>query len=316
MSSNLTKRVWIGIGIALSVSLILGYLSIEVFGDYGWSVFILIPFLLGYIPNFYVLRYDELTLQHVLTNTLFSLLLAHIFLLIFAIEGLICLTMAFPLTFTFAYIGGIIAYHTQKYNKRKTPKGKVISILILSFCFLGFDYSNSEEQMLFVSSEVAIDAPIEEVWKNVITFDKIKEPSEFIFKTGVAYPTEAKIEGTGVGAIRYCNFTTGSFVEPITTWNEPSLLQFSVKEQPSPMSELNPFHNDVHPPHLNGYFNSQKGEFRLTELENELTKLEGTTWYYLDIHPNFYWKMWSDMIIHKIHLRVLDHIKENAESKK
>ncbi len=316
MLSKVAKNVWIGVSIALLVNLTLGYLSIEVLKDYGWSVFILIPILLGYIPNFYASRYHEVTLQGILANTLLCLLCAHVILLIFAIEGLICLTMAFPLTFAFAYLGGIIAYHTQNSSKRKTGKGRIISILILSLSFLGFDYSNSARQMLFVNSEVVIDAPIEKVWTNVITFDKIKEPDELIFKTGIAYPLEAKIDGNGVGAIRYCNFTTGSFVEPITTWNEPSLLQFTVEEQPSPMNELNPFHKHVHPPHLNGYFNSQKGEFRLTELENGLTKLEGTTWYYLDIHPNFYWKMWSDLIIHKIHLRVLHHIKEHSEIQK
>lgn len=43
------------------------------------------------------------------------------------------------------------------------------------------------------------------------------------------------------------------------------------------------------------------------------TKLEGTTWYYHNIKPRAYWKLWSDFIIHKIHERVLNHIKENAE---
>ena len=31
--------------------------------------------------------------------------------------------------------------------------------------------------------------------------------------------------------------------------------------------------------------------------------------------PAFYWRLWSDAIIHRIHLRVLNHIKELAEAR-
>jgi hypothetical protein len=41
--------------------------------------------------------------------------------------------------------------------------------------------------------------------------------------------------------------------------------------------------------------------------------LEGTTWYINKIKPGFYWKLWSDFIVHKIHNRVLEHIKVQAE---
>src|SRR5205809_3436324 len=36
------------------------------------------------------------------------------------------------------------------------------------------------------------------------------------------------IEGTGVGATRYCDFTTGSFVEPIAVWEENRRLGFDI----------------------------------------------------------------------------------------
>lgn len=43
------------------------------------------------------------------------------------------------------------------------------------------------------------------------------------------------------------------------------------------------------------------------------TKLTGTTVYHHDVWPSIYWKLWSDYILHKIHTRVLTHIKEKAE---
>jgi hypothetical protein len=54
------------------------------------------------------------------------------------------------------------------------------------------------------------------------------------------------------GAVRHCNFTTGSFVEPITVWDEPRLLKFEVVEQPAPMKELSFW--DIDAPHLHDYF--------------------------------------------------------------
>lgn len=45
----------------------------------------------------------------------------------------------------------------------------------------------------------------------------------------------------GVGAIRYCDFSTGPFVEPIEIWDEARLLQFSVTKSPPPMREWSPW---------------------------------------------------------------------------
>lgn len=108
-----------------------------------------------------------------------------------------------------------------------------------------------------VTTSIIVEAPVEKVRNNVVTFNKIVSEQDWIFKTGVACPKDATIKGDGVGAIRYCNFTTGSFVEPITTWDEPNLLQFDVVDQPIPMNEFNPFW-DIQPPHLDGYFLSKK----------------------------------------------------------
>ena len=42
-------------------------------------------------------------------------------------------------------------------------------------------------------------------------------------------------------------------------------------------------------------------------------ELEGTTWYYHRLWPARYWQVWSDYIIHTIHLRVLHHVKKLSE---
>ena len=77
------------------------------------------------------------------------------------------------------------------------------------------------------------------------------------------------------------------------------------------MIELSPF--KIHPRHLDHYFAATQGEFRLTALPDGRTRLEGTTWYRLRFMPEAYWELWSELIVHRIHMRVLNHIKDLAE---
>jgi hypothetical protein len=159
-----------------------------------------------------------------------------------------------------------------------------------------------------------VNAPPERVWKHVVSFAELPPPEEAIFRAGVAYPIRAHIEGSGPGAIRYCEFSTGPFVEPIKIWDEPRLLQFSVTANPRPMQEWSPYPN-VEPRHLDGYLVSRQGQFRLVALPGGRTLLEGTTWYQHHLWPAGYWQVWSDAIIHRIHLRVLRHVKALSEAR-
>jgi hypothetical protein len=78
------------------------------------------------------------------------------------------------------------------------------------------------------------------------------------------------------------------------------------------MQEISPYHG-VHPPHLDGYLRSRRGEFLLIALPNGRTRLEGRTWYQFDMYPQGYWTLWSNFMIHRIHDRVLRHIKVLSE---
>lgn len=305
------KTNLISIAITILTIQILGYFSINYFGDYGWTVFILIPIIIGFLPNYISGRKLELTKNDAYNLGFITAVIASLILLLFAIEGLICIIMASPLITLGVWLGAYVGHIITKKNKLP-PKNITAIIIFLSLSFMSFDYVNESSDLIPVRTKIIVNAPVEKVWTNVVTFDTIAPPTDWIFKTGISYPTDATIKGTGVGAIRYCNFTTGSFIEPITTWKEPNLLQFNVKEQPIPMNELNPFW-EVHPPHLDGYFKSYKGQFKLTKINEKQTELEGTTWYKVDLYPVYYWKTWSNFIIHRIHKRVLNHIKSESE---
>lgn len=289
-----------------------GYASIYFLGDYGWTLFVFVPFITGFLPSYLASKKLELSRRECYSLSFTTLLAASIALLIFAIEGMICIVMALPILMLLVWLGAYVGFTINRKRPMLNSATVTVILTLYSLSFLSFDYINEPNSLIPIKTSIVVEAPIEKVWQNVVTFGTITEPNEFIFKTGIAYPKNATIKGTGVGAIRYCNFTTGSFVEPITTWAEPNLLQFSVESQPTPMNEFNPFWT-IHPPHLDGYFKSHKGEFRLKKTANNETLLQGTTWYTVDIYPQFYWRIWSDLIIHKIHNRVLNHIKIESE---
>jgi hypothetical protein len=234
---------------------------------------------------------------------------------LFAFEGIICLVMASPIAFAVATAGGLVGYTVQKSFRRREHTANVCcSVILLLPLAMGLEHALPPTlPLLAVKSSVVINAPPEIVWHNVVSFTQLSPPKEMIFKMGVAYPIRAEIHGHGVGAVRYCNFSTGPFVEPIEVWDEPRLLKFSVLENPEPLQEWTPYRN-IHPPHLHGYLESQAGQFQLTPLEGGRTLLEGTTWYYHHLWPADYWQVWSDHIIHAIHMRVLNHVKQSSEA--
>lgn len=303
------SRKWLAIGLTATISLLLTLWVIYGFSYYGIALFILIPLFIGAGSTIiygmkYPITQGQATRLGIITLGIYLAAL-----LIFAIEGIICIAMAIPIALLLTWVGALIGQILIFKSPNNGSTGILIFIALIPT--MAFIEKDNRPDLTSVVTSIEIKANPQTVWKNVIEFPQLQEPHEFIFKTGIAYPTNATIEGTGVGAIRYCNFTTGSFVEPITIWEEPRLLKFDVEEQPAPMKEMSFW--DIDAPHLHDYFVSKQGQFKLTELPNGNTLLEGTTWYYHNIKPAIYWRMWSKYIIHKIHNRVLEHIKKNAE---
>ena len=284
-------------------------------GNYGWGLFVGIPFFLGLsstmIYSFH--RPRSLGMCLLVATIATGLLGATLFAL--AVEGIICLAMALPLALMLALFGSFIGWVLQKRPSFAPSTLNVVSVgFLLIPGLILLEHSFGEPAPLYkVKTSVVIKSKPETVWTHVVTFSELARPNEVLFSTGIAYPMRAEIRGRGVGAVRHCIFSTGPFVEPITVWDEPRLLAFDVTEQPRAMEELS-LYNDLRPPHLDNYFLSRKGQFELKALPDGTTLLEGTTWYENRFWPAPYWRLWSDYIIHRIHNRVLLHIKSLAES--
>jgi uncharacterized membrane protein YhaH (DUF805 family) len=282
--------------------------------EYAVSLFIGFPLILGLVQGYFLTWSGGTSATRAALHAMLTILLIYLFLLVFALEGLICMLMAFPLSGALAAIGAMFGSRIAKYSNSHSNKGRVPVLLILALPALPLAETNvPKTHHDVVLSTIEIHAEPEKVWPNVVKFSDLPPTHDWLFHLGIAYPIRARIDGQGVGAVRHCEFSTGAFVEPITNWDAPNRLAFTVKYQPQPMKELS-FYDHVDAPHLDGYFRSVNGEFRLTRVGPGMTRLEGRTWYEIDMQPGWYWQFYGRWFIHKIHMRVLSHIKSLSET--
>lgn len=310
-SATGNRPVWQSILLPALAATAAIFLSIRFLPSYGWGIFFLIPFGIGLFCKLL----SEAPFQKASWLSMSAIGLTGLFLLSIAVEGLICLLMAvpiaIPLTLLGVLTGGLIL---DQRTSNQPAHLALLGVILFGTCPLsaGLELAAATEPMVLpVTTTIEIDAPPSAVWPHVIQFPPLQPPTEWPFRLGIAYPIRARIEGTGPTAIRYCEFSTGPFVEPITRWQEPELLAFDVKNSPSPLEELSPY--EIHPPHLDGFLTSVRGQFRLIPLDRgNRTRLEGTTWYRQRLYPEAYWRLYSDWLIHAIHTRVLQHIRDTT----
>ncbi len=307
---------WKTILLAVAVSASLGFLLVtfgtQALGIYGWGVFVGIPLLMGFVCSWILNYHTTHSLFMSVCFAIVSTVVLGMLLLGLPIEGLICLVMALPIALPFVTLGAVLARLLLDKKNRPSPSLFAACLVLVPLTIVGEYSANSEPPITSVTTSVVIEAPVSTVWKNVLSFPALASPDDWLFRTGIAYPESATIVGSGPGATRYCRFSTGEFVEPITTWNENHLLAFDVSSQPPAMVELSPW--NLSPRHLReNYMRSRHGQFRLVALGDHRTLLEGTTWYQDYFWPQPYWHAWSNFIVHRIHNRVLQHIKSLSE---
>jgi uncharacterized membrane protein YhaH (DUF805 family) len=302
------KSAMLGVAASIGITLLTVGVGVYLRRSYSTGLFLGVPFTIGYISSYIYNQGHARPAGESVIIALVSVAIAGGAVMVFALEGAICTAMALPIAFVVAWPGAVLG---RIMARRSTDPavGAGLALLVPLFLFVEPQPRPPNHEVLTV---VEIAAPPDVVWRRVVSFPELPPPTQLLFRAGVAAPRRARIEGTGVGAIRYCDFTTGSFVEPITAWEESRLLAFDITSQAPPMTEWSPY-RDVNPPHLDGYFRATHGEFRLTPLPGGRTRLEGRTRYVVAIFPQSYWTLPAGRIISAIHDRVLQHIKALAE---
>lgn len=303
------------IAISALLSGVAAVIATELLKTYGWGLFAGLPFMMGFLAAVLHGARQPREWRDSVIVALLAVGLVGVGFLVLAFEGVICLLMAAPLALALAGLGGLVGHTVQDARWRRLPPtlGCLLPLVAMAPILGTETFRPGPPPLLKVTTSVQVSASPAQVWRHVVEFAELPPPTEPLFRWGIAYPIRAEIRGRGVGAVRHCVFSTGPFVEPVTVWDEPRLLGFTVTENPAPMEEWTPY-DEVHPPHLDGFLVSRRGQFRLEPTPDGGTLLEGTTWYHHSLWPAAYWQVWSDQIIHAIHRRVLDHVRTLAEA--
>jgi uncharacterized membrane protein YhaH (DUF805 family) len=295
----------------------LGWFIIHSLGDYGWTLFLAIPFFMGFLAAwlFCYGHLRERSFGDCAEVALLSICFAGVVLLGIAADGFICIVMAAPIAAALAVLGAYLAYVMQSATNLESQSGAVFGMFMaIPFLAVTEFLAPLPTPVYQTHTSIEISAPPRLVWQHVISFPHIGAPLNPIFRVGISYPLEAQITGTGLTADRKCIFSSGAFREPILAWDEGKHFAFGISEEPLLMKELSPY-SDIHVRHLDDHdFRPQRADFYLTELPGGRTRLDGWTTYENRMWPGPYWRIWTDAILHQIHLRVFRHVKELAEA--
>jgi uncharacterized membrane protein YhaH (DUF805 family) len=216
----------IAAGLAIALPTIV--ISVLVFERYTTSLFLGTPFSLGAITAFMYNRSGPRSLGQTLEIVLIALLVLSGAVILFALEGLLCIAMAFPIAMAVAGVGALFGRAVARVAPDETFEGGGMTLLLPLAGLIGSPVGPGVPREIVTVIEIA--APPERVWPHVVAFAELPEPDEWLFRTGLAYPVRARIDGVGVGAVRRCEFSTGAFIEPITVWDAPRRLSFDVVE--------------------------------------------------------------------------------------
>lgn len=108
------KRKWISVLITVVISGSLSLWGIYRIGEYGIALFILTPFLIGFCSTLLYGYKNKITKRQAIWIGYTTLAICTLALIIFAIEGLICIVMAAPIGILLTWIGSRLGYSLLK----------------------------------------------------------------------------------------------------------------------------------------------------------------------------------------------------------
>lgn len=310
-SRTSTSHVIAGTLVGVAIILLAVTISALVFGVYGWGLFVLTPFVVGLTTGYLVNRGELQTMKTTNGLVLLAAALGCFGLIMFALEGLICLILASPLAALLAIAGGALGRRIARVGKE--PTGSLYCVALLPLMFAA-DAISPPDALMLTDESIVINAPASRVWQALTSDDPISEAPTLAGRLGLAYPQRGQLAGRGIGAARSGYFSTGVAREKVTEWEEGRTLGFTVLDQPPAMTEMSPYRH-VHAPHVNGYFETGETRFEIQPLNGEKSKLTILAAHRLRIDPVIYWEPIARWAANSNTRRVLRDLKSKAESK-
>ena len=303
--AHVIQGVLAGIGIIVAAVVV----SAVTFGAYGWGLFVMTPFLVGVTTGFLANRRSLLGEGRTMAVVLGAAALGTIALVMFALEGLVCILLAAPLGAVMAILGGAIGRSLARVGR---SRDKPLMSLALLPALFALEAAMPPAVPIESTASIDIAAPPAAVWGALTSGEAISSDPGLVGATGLAFPIRGRLLGTGVGAVRLGDFSTGTARERVTEWQPGHRLAFVVVRQPPAMEEMSPYRR-VHAPHVNGHFDTGVTRFSLDPLPGGGTRLTVAATHVLRIDPALYWEPIARLAIGLNVDRVLQDVRQKAE---
>jgi len=297
-------------GVAIIVVAVL--ISALTLGAYGWGLFVATPFVVGMTTGYIVNRRTPQTGARTMGHALAAGALGGLALLMFALEGFMCIALVAPLGLVAAALGGAFGRAIAMFGHEGNRP--LMSVAVLPALF-ALEASMPPATPIYTVESIDISAAPNAVWQAITSEAPIGLSPGLPGLAGLAYPVRSSLKGEGVGATRLGVFSTGTAVERVTEWKPGRVLAFTVLSQPPAMKEMSPYRH-LKTPHLTGYVVTGDTRYVLSPLRNGGTRLTLQAQTMLRIDPIAYWEPIARIAFHLNVRRVLKSAKIEAEGQR
>ena len=291
-----------------------GQAGVTLFGIMSISFLFLVPAALGFIVIWF--ERGERRWAQMLFGPWVAALIMTLCTVALQLEGWICVIMALPIILFMASLGGVVAGFARP--KVQTDGGRrlcVAAVALLPFVAGPLESLHARSNELrTVACAIDIAATPAQVWKQIRSVPRITE-AEHTFswhhRVGFPRPTEAVLEGTGVGSVRYARFEGDLlFVEKVTEWEENRRLSFSIKAD---TANIPPTTLDEHVIVGGPYFDVLHGTYWIEPLGTDRVRLHLASDQRLSTGFNAYAAWWTEWVMADLQDYILRIIKARAE---
>ena len=220
---------------------------------------------------------------------------------IFLREGVICLIILSPLVLGMMLLGALLGRFLARRASSTVSKVSLIPLVVL--VVLAEAAGPKPNHANVVVDSIVVEAPAPYVWRYVVDYPENTAPPDYwLWRIGLPYPVQSTADAQRVGAARACRFSSGvAFEERIVELTPNQVMTFDVTRQPDH-------------PEVIGHFQFDRGQIRLTQNADGTTTVTASSWYRLFVRPAAYFDLWTADITRQVHFRVLNHVKQLAES--
>lgn len=279
----------------------IGFILLELnLVPYGFTLFCIMPILLGYVigvyPNYKIL----LAFSCVVGVVMFFYLLV-----IGGLESWWCVITLSPLFFVALYMGmhiGNFMRQGVKNRQKKKIRNQELKIYLLPLFVLIL--SSSIEKFftvkytdVIVETKILLPYPKEIVFDYIKSVDTLDSDKPFLFHIGVQIPLKCVLEADTVGAKRICYFKEGTIDEEVVEIKRGEILKMKITNYGMPGRKWLHFQDAI-------YLFNQVGN------ETELTRI---TTYKSELKPRFYWNYFETIAIQAEHNYVLTDLKRRLD---